>query len=347
MDLFVDALAQEMASLPKQFSPTSIFFGGGTPSLLNLQQWDKILQSMAGLNIAEGTEWTIECNPATVSSDKASLLKSGGVNRISMGVQSMDEGLLERLGRIHSRQAVYSSYEKLRRAGFENINLDLMFAIPTQTLSQWKQTLREIITLQPEHLSSYEVIYEDDTPLFHQLKAGEFEVDDDLSDAMYEHLLSEAASAGYERYEIANFAKAKSASSSYACQHNLNYWQGGDWIGLGPSASSRLNGIHWRNIDNTTVYRQNIAAGVPVKQPAEILSPKRRASEVAAFGLRMTRGWSFDLFLQKTGWDLREHWQEAMQKLIQEDKAIMTEERFYLTSKGLKFADYAASLFVE
>ena len=149
----------------------------------------------------------VECNPATVSTDKAKLLRDFGVNRISMGVQSLDEKLLDRLGRIHSREMVFKSFDILRRAGFENINLDLMFAIPTQTMEIWRATLSEAIAMQSEHLSSYEVIYEDDTPLFAQLQAGEFSVDENLACEMYEELISSATHAGFHQYEIANFAR--------------------------------------------------------------------------------------------------------------------------------------------
>ena len=147
---------------------------------------------MERLNLLGAEEFTVECNPATVSADKAKLLRDFGVNRISMGVQSLDETLLERLGRIHSREMVFKSFDILRRAGFDNVNLDLMFAIPGQTMEIWRATLTEALALGSEHLSSYEVIYEDDTPLFAQLQAGEFDVDEDLACAMYEELVERA-----------------------------------------------------------------------------------------------------------------------------------------------------------
>src|SRR6266702_2779304 len=156
---------------------------------------------MDRLNLLGASEFTVESNPATVSLDKAKLLRDFGVNRISMGVQSLDEKLLDRLGRIHSRETVFKSYDTLRAAGFENVNLDLMFAIPTQTMDIWHATLREAIAMQSEHLSSYEVIYEEDTPLFDQLKAGEFSVDEDLACAMYDELITTATNAGFHQYE--------------------------------------------------------------------------------------------------------------------------------------------------
>ena len=205
---YVGALTRELEMVAADLKPRTIFFGGGTPSMLNLRQWEQILGTMDRLGLTGAAEWTVECNPATVSLDKAKLLRSGGVNRVSLGVQSFDESLLDRLGRVHSRQMVYDSFDILRRAGFDNVNLDLMFAIPGQTLKVWHETLAEATTLGSEHLSTYEVIYEEDTPLYDQLQAGKVDVDEDLACAMYEELVEHAASAGLQQYEVANFARA-------------------------------------------------------------------------------------------------------------------------------------------
>src|ERR1700744_3122580 len=186
---YTAALVEEMEMVADDLRPQTIFFGGGTPSLLNLRQWETILRTMERLNLLVAGEFTVECNPATVSADKAKLFRDFGINRISMGVQSLDEKLLDRLGRIHSREMVFKSFDILRAAGFENINLDLMFAIPTPTMEIWRETLKEALAMQSEHLSSYEVIYEDDTPLYEQLKAGEFSVDEELACQMYEELI--------------------------------------------------------------------------------------------------------------------------------------------------------------
>src|ERR1017187_2850112 len=196
---YVAALIRELELVAADLQPKTVFFGGGTPSLLNLRQWEQLLRAMERLNLSGAGEFTVECNPATVSADKAKLLRDFGVNRISMGVQSLDEKLLDRLGRIHSREMVFKSFDILRHAGFENVNLDLMFAIPTQTMEIWRATLNEAIAMQSEHLSSYEVIYEDDTPLFQQLQAGEFSVNEDLACEMYEELISTATCAGFHQ----------------------------------------------------------------------------------------------------------------------------------------------------
>src|SRR6185503_15520356 len=178
---YVAALIRDFERYADQLQPRTIFFGGGTPSLLSLRQWEQIFKAMDRLHLLGAAEWTVECNPATISLDKARLLRAGGVNRISMGVQSLNPDLLDRLGRVHSREMVFKSFAVLRQAGFDNINLDLMFAIPGQSLGIWRETLNEALALGSEHLSCYEVIYEEDTPLFHQLQAGRVRVDEDLA----------------------------------------------------------------------------------------------------------------------------------------------------------------------
>src|SRR4051812_31042544 len=213
---YVQALCQELEMVASDLKPRNVFFGGGTPSILNLRQWEQILSTMQRLNLLGASEWTIESNPATVSLDKATLWRQFGVNRVSMGVQSLDEALLDRLGRIHSREMVFKSYDILRHAGFENINLDLMFAIPGQTMKIWQDTLGEAVALRSEHLSCYEVIYEEDTPLYAQLQAGEFSVDEELACAMYDELLSAADRGGFKQYEIANFAKNRGVDNERA-----------------------------------------------------------------------------------------------------------------------------------
>ena len=393
---YVDALIREMEIVANDLRPRTIFFGGGTPSLLNLRQWEKILKAMERLDLISGSkltqdkqpltpslspsdgervasrrvrgghqiEWTVECNPATISLDKAKLLHDFGVNRVSMGVQSLDEKLLDRLGRIHSREMVFKSFDTLRAAGFENINVDLMFAIPGQTMDIWRSTLDEALALGSEHLSSYEVIYEEDTPLYAQLQAGEFDVDEDLACAMYEELVTRATAAGFHQYEIANFAKQargdgreamgenlklktqNSKLPAFACQHNVNYWRGGSFYGLGPSATSYVRGVRTKNWANTQLYCEQLERGQRAIESREELPPLKRAGETAAFGLRMNAGWPFGEFERATGFDLRNEWAGEMNQLVRQGWAQFDAQQFQLTSQGLRFADTAAELFL-
>jgi oxygen-independent coproporphyrinogen-3 oxidase len=347
---YVGALIAELELIADALQPRTIFFGGGTPSLLNLRQWERVLQAMERLHLLTAQEWTVECNPATVSLDKAKLLRSAGVTRISMGVQSLNEALLDRLGRVHSREMVFKSFDILRAAGFDNLNVDLMFAIPGQTRAVWRQTLSEALALESEHLSCYEIIYEEDTPLFAQLRAGAFDVDEDLSCEMYDELLERTEARGLHQYEIANFARSGSGSPGelpdHACGHNVNYWRGGSFHGLGPGATGYARGVRTKNLANTIRYCEEIERGRRAIDFREELPSLVRAGETAAFGLRMNAGWPFDQFQERTGHDLRQEWAREMDQLAARGWGRIEADRFRLTPQGLRFADAAAEQFL-
>ena len=349
---YVEALVNEMALVAPRCRPETVFFGGGTPSLLSIHHWETILEAMRRLGFLGASEFTVECNPATVSADKARLLRSAGVNRVSMGVQSLDAGLLERLGRVHSREQVFRSLEILRDAGFDNLSIDLMFAIPGQDMALWEGTLDEALRLGTEHLSCYEVIYEDDTPLFEQLKAGEIDVDEELACAQYERLVERAQAAGFRQYEVANFARDARPGAlpprplpeipALACRHNVAYWRGLDFFGLGPSASEYVDGVRSRNRASTVLYTEQALRGHRAKEFAEALPPLARAGELAAFGLRMNAGWPFQAFHELTGFDLRDGWAADIASLADQGWAEVLPDRLRLTPQGLRFADEAA-----
>jgi oxygen-independent coproporphyrinogen-3 oxidase len=237
-----------------------------------------------------------------------------------------------------------------------------MFAIPTQTMEIWRDTLNEAVAMQSEHLSSYEVIYEDDTPLFAQMKAGEFDVDEKLACEMYDELVSHATAAGFRQYEIANFAKdepltrpsatlspsdgARGAIPFLACRHNVNYWRGGSFYGLGPSATSYIRGVRTKNWANTQLYCEQLENGKRAIESTEELPPLRRAGETAAFGLRMNAGWPFGEFQRVTGFDLRREWSGEMSQLTGRGWASRDVNSFQLTPQGLRFADAAAEMFL-
>ena len=363
VERYVQALIRELHLVAEDLRPRTVFFGGGTPSILSLKQWRDILGTFEKLGLLGADEWTIECNPATVSTDKARLWLDHGVNRISMGVQSLDEALLDRLGRIHSRDMVFRSYDTLRAAGFKSINLDLMFAIPGQTMDIWRATLDETMRLGSEHLSCYEVIYEQDTPLYEQLKAGEFDVDEALACDMYEELIDRSAAAGFQQYEIANFARDRHSLSSipnggegrgeeassipsHACQHNINYWRGGDCHAIGPSAAGYVRGVRTKNWSNTPLYCDQLEKGARAIESREELPALRRAGEIAAFGLRMNTGWPYEQFTDVTRHDLRDQWRTEIDDLVQRGWGESDSAGFRLTRAGLRFADTAAGMFL-
>ena len=280
-----------------ELQPKTVFFGGGTPSLLPAALMRRILEAVGRACSPSGPlEWTVECNPATVSSEKAKLFREFGVNRISMGVQALDDESLKTLGRVHSVKAAIASYEKLREAGFDNINLDLMFGLPGQTLEHWRQTLGEAIALQPEHFSTYCLILEEDTHFWPLFQKGSIKPDDELELAMYETAMEMLAAAGYRQYEISNSAKP-----GRECAHNIAYWEGKDYLGLGPSACSTVGGRRWQNVPDIDSYIEGIRSQKPVVSYEETLTEELRAAERAAFGMRMNAGVPAELL--KGRWD--------------------------------------------
>jgi oxygen-independent coproporphyrinogen III oxidase len=334
-----------------QLNPRTVFFGGGTPSLLPLKHLDQILGTFHDQGWNHLTEWTVECNPATVSKEKAEMLKQAGVNRISMGVQSLDTDLLNRLGRIHSREQVFRSYDTFRAAGIENINLDLMFAIPTQSSVQWQATLDEICAMESDHLSCYEVIYEEDTALYQQLKAGEFDVDDELANKMYETLLEHAGNNGFKQYEIANFARSQPNDDlnrypSRAALHNINYWEGGDYYGVGPAATEWIEGRRRKHWSNTQLYCDQVEKGARGIEFEEHLSIEARMGESAAFALRMSAGIDLDRFEERFGVRAEKYWEREMDRTQSLGLGELTQKTFRLTQTGLRFADSVGAEFV-
>ena len=360
VERYVRALTREMELVRPDCVPQTVYFGGGTPTLLTPQQWEQLFQAMDRLDMLGAAEWTVECNPATLTSDKARLLRDHGVNRISLGLQSLDDELLGRLGRVHSRAMAFQAYDRLRKAGFANVNLDLMFAIPGQTMAMWDATLTEALAMESEHLSSYEVTYEEDTPLFEQLQARQFSVDENLACDMYEQLVRRAETAGLQQYEVSNFARTGEDRGSrdagvksppnripgLACRHNVNYWRGGPFYGLGPSASSFVHGMRTKNWSNTARYCERLENGQRPIESTDELSPLGRAGELAAFGLRLTAGWPFEEFRQTTGFDLRQEWAVEIQMLIEKGLGQTDADGLRLTARGLRLADWVAEQFL-
>ena len=334
---FLDALLRELdaqqAVLPT-LRPRTIFFGGGTPSALSTPQLEYLLTGLrARLDLSALEEWTLEMNPATVSLEKASLLRSLGVNRISMGVQSWEPQLLAVLGRVHSAEQARRSYEILREAGFTNVNLDLIFGIPTQTPEMWQRSLAATIALGPEHISAYNLTYEEDTEFFRRFVAGELRQDNEADAALFEHTADTLAAAGYDPYEISNFARP-----GCECAHNLAYWQGGDYLGLGPSAFSTVGERRWANVRDTAGYNERVHAGESAADFQEDVPPVMRRAESIAFGLRTNRGVAAETL---------EAWPEQVAEfaalgLLETTPAA----RVLLTRKGRLLADTVAEAFV-
>ncbi len=285
---YLDAVVKDLESTLQciDLQPTTVFIGGGTPTALRTTQLEFLLKAMSSLaDFSRVEEWTIEMNPATVTLEKAQKLRELGVNRVSMGVQSWDPQLLEVLGRVHSAQQAEESYEILREAGFKMINLDHIFAIPGQTSQQWKDTLEYSISLRPEHISAYCLTYEEDTEFIRRYQSGEFQSNDER-DASYFELANELLEqSGYRQYETSNYSLP-----GYECQHNLAYWNGADYLGLGPSAFSTVGNSRWQLVADTARYVAAVEAGQRAISFSEEVSPEIRVKERIAFGIRTRFG---------------------------------------------------------
>lgn len=332
---FLDALLREveLAGAAHELRPETIYFGGGTPSALTCDQLEYLLCGLrARLDLSALREWTFEVNPATVRADKARLLQDAGVSRISLGVQSWDDALLKTLGRIHSAAQAEKTFGTLREAGFGNINVDLMFAVPGQSLAQWQATLDRTIALRPEHISSYCLTYEEDTEYFRQLQLGAFRQDDERNAALFETTIDTLTAAGFEHYEISNYARP-----GFESAHNFAYWRGADYLGFGPSAFSTIGLSRWQNVPDTAAYTQRVLAGEKAAQFSEELTPATREGEVAAFAVRTREGIataSLNRWRQEVG--------EFRELGFLEDRG----ERTILTRRGKLMADSVAEAFV-
>jgi oxygen-independent coproporphyrinogen-3 oxidase len=291
---FLDTVLLELDTFgPDQVQPHTIFFGGGTPSALSTRQLNYLISGLRDrLDLSALREWTLEMNPATVSEEKAELLLSLGVNRISMGVQAWQSDLLVRLGRVHSAAQALRSYQILRRAGFKRINLDLIFGIPGQSPAQWQETLLQTINLSPEHISAYCLTYEEDTEFFRQLSIGRLSQNEFQDADLFEMTMDTLTRHGYSQYEISNYAQPEEE-----CLHNLAYWSGNDYLGLGPSAFSTVSGRRWQNVSDTSSYVEQIQRGGNAQAFSESLSLETKLTEKIVFGLRMNRGIAEELVM--------------------------------------------------
>ncbi len=327
---FVAALRQEWRAAREEFplALETIYFGGGTPSLLSAELFSELAEELP--RERSGLEFTLEVNPATVTPEKAKAWRAAGVNRISLGAQSFEPAMLELLGRQHGPRDVVETCELLRAHGFANVNLDLMFALPGQSLAQWDATLAAALACKPDHVSAYALTYEEDTPFFEQ--RGLWRLTEELEIAMFERTRARLGAAGVFGYEISNFARP-----GFESRHNLGYWRGADYLGLGPSACSTIGGARWRNVENTPLYVERINRGESVREEREELDQATRAKERIMFGLRMREGVDRQEF---AGADAE------LRRLATEGLTVEEAGRVFLTPRGQLLADSVAELFV-
>ena len=340
---YVDALITEIASYQdwaKPYCVCSVFVGGGTPSVLHAEQMERVFATLREtFEIAQDAEVTIEANPGTVTREKLETYKRCGINRISFGLQSTNNKELELLGRIHTFEEFQESYQMARAAGFDNINIDLISAIPKQTLGSWESSLRNVIALEPEHISAYSLIVEEGTPFYEKYGEGaEGEVllpSEEDERQMYhctEALLREA---GYHRYEISNYAKP-----GRECRHNLGYWERKNYLGIGLGASSLIDNVRYRNTECLEDYIQFTCELNQIQKDREILSIEEQMEEFIFLGLRKMEGISKKLFQNTFGKTLEQCYGKNIQNMIEKGLLVMEEDVLKLTKAGIDISNY-------
>ena len=332
---FCEAVLCELKERTSVFDivPKTIYLGGGTPTALSASQLELLLGGFhQRLDLAALEEWTIEANPGSVSARKAALLCKLGVNRISLGVQSWDNTLLKILGREHNAEQAEQSFHILREAGCSNINIDLMFGLPGQTVEQWQQTLEKTVSLGPDHISAYCLTYEEDTEFFLRHARGELKANPETDAHFFEVGMSILEEAGYEHYEISNYARP-----GFSSVHNRAYWAGEDYLGIGPSAFSTFRLRRWQNICDYRAYADRALSGQSPIGSTENLTPEMKRAERIALSLRTRDGISASELQRFT---------RQTNEFVALGLLRQLNGNFILTQKGKSLADSVAEAFV-
>jgi len=330
----VSAMIAEMELLESGDGIKTIYIGGGSPSALEREHLLRLI-ARAKQQCPATQEFTVEVNPGQVDMNLLSELRTAGVNRLSIGAQSFIQRELDFLGRGHTVGCTRRVIRQGRSAGFDNISLDLIFAVPGTDLDSWKQNLRSAIELQPDHISAYGLSYEDGTPLSKDLAAGLIEsVDEDTDRAMFELTIDELARAGIDQYEISNFAR-----QDFECRHNLNYWANGSYAGIGPGAASYLHGTRSSNVADIDKYVRAVTSGESTVESSETLSGLERACETAVLNLRRRRGIDLAEFKSQTGYDALELFAEPIRRYQNLDLIEKDSGKVSLTRQALGIAD--------
>lgn len=342
---YVDKVIEEIGKVSAGFCGTkvsSVFVGGGTPSVLNPLWMAEILEQLyKNFEIERDAEVSMEANPGTVSKEKLSVYKKAGFNRLSFGLQSADDRELRLLGRIHTYEEFLESFSMARECGFDNLNVDLMSALPGQTVESWMRTLKRVSALEPEHISAYSLIIEEGTPFYERYGEGRGSralPDEDTEREMYHKTKEFLKACGYERYEISNYAKR-----GRECRHNIGYWTGAPYLGLGLGSSSYVDGRRFKNESDLPAY---LSSEPGKRMEEEILSVKDMEEEFFIVGLRMVQGVRLKEFEERFGKRAEDVYPGLMEKFIREGAAVMENGYFKLTDYGMDVSNYVMAEFL-
>lgn len=316
----------------------TIFIGGGTPSVFPIGYIGEIMESIfSNFFVSKDAEISIEANPGTLSYEIIKHFKENEINRISLGVQSLNNDILKNIGRIHTAEQFYENYNNVRKVGFENVNVDLMFSLPNQTLEIFENTIYKILELQPEHISCYSLILEEDTKFYDMYEKGIFKpVDDELDRKFYYKAIDIFEKNNYNLYEISNFSKPNKQ-----CKHNIIYWERGEYIGFGIGASSLLNNTRFSNTRSFLDY-----INFKNEKEFEILQKEDMYSEFVFLGLRMTKGISKEKFKKEFGIDIRNIYKKELEKFLENGLLLEKDDFIYLSKKGIDLSNVVFSEFI-
>ena len=343
---YVEALLLEIESyreFAKGYRVSTVFIGGGTPSVLLPKQMERILQKVYEVfELEKRPEITIEINPGTVNEEKLQCYKENGVNRLSMGLQSVNNEKLRLLGRIHTYQDFVGSYELARKVGFDNISLDLISSIPGQTLQDWKKELETATGQKPEHISVYQLIIEEGTPFYEKYaEHPELLPDEETSREIYLWTGKFLKEAGYEQYEISNYTKSGKES-----RHNLKYWERGDYLGLGLGAASMVRNIRMSNTKDMKTYLERCTQPKTMREDVQFLEEPRQMEEFMFLGLRKTRGVSKKEFRRTFGREMDMVYEKALHKCLENGMLLEHKDRIFLSEEGTLLSNMVLSEFL-
>lgn len=342
MDKYIEALNKEILQKAGTYAISSIFIGGGTPSYLKDSNLKSLLDTLNKLNLKKDIEFTIECNPGTVNRSKLSIMKNGGINRISFGLQSTKDSILREIGRIHNYEEFKNNYLLTREMGFDNINVDLMFGLPNQSSEDFNGTLEKIVKLNPEHISAYSLIIEEGTYFYDLYDKDELNLPKEEQERdMYLSAKEILGQYSYHQYEISNYAK-----EGKECFHNKVYWKCNEYLGLGVSASSFVDEKRIKNIEDIEEYIKKIDEDEDVAQEIHVNNVEDDMEEFIFMGLRMIEGIKISEFNKRFNRDIYDVYREIIEKNIKKGLLISSSGKLYLSPKGIELSNYVMSDFI-